>query len=99
MHRKGREGTWDARLWCNEYILKVIAMLDLRIRKCVARHNEHRVDTSPRSDASTQQAARHWLVALALVGSAVVAIAIATGLPATGLAIYLMLTLPFVFFA
>jgi hypothetical protein len=74
-------------------------MLDLHIRKCVARHNEHHVDTSPRADVSAQQAAPHWLVALALIGSAVAAIAIATGLPATGLAIYLMLTLPFVFFA
>ncbi len=74
-------------------------MLDLHIRKCVARHNEHRVDTSPRADVSAQQAAPRWLVALALIGSAVAAIAIAAGLPATGLSIYLMLTLPFVFFA
>jgi len=74
-------------------------MLDLHIRKCMARHKEHRVYTSPRADVSAQQAARRWLVALALIGSAVVADAIATGLPATGLAIYLMLTLPFVFFA
>ncbi|HWJ40322.1 MAG TPA: hypothetical protein VNT29_04295 [Candidatus Limnocylindrales bacterium] len=65
----------------------------------MARHKEHRVDTSPRADVSAQQAARRWLVALALIGSAVAAVAIATGLPATGLAIYLMLTLPFVFFA
>jgi hypothetical protein len=70
-------------------------MLDLHIRKCVARRNEHRAGTRPRA----QQATARWLVALALVGSAVAAIAIATGLPATGLAIYLMLTLPFVFFA
>ncbi|BCG04402.1 hypothetical protein PPGU19_089700 (plasmid) [Paraburkholderia sp. PGU19] len=74
-------------------------MLDLHIRKCVARHKEHRVDTSPRADVSAQQATRRWLVALALIGGAVAAVAIATGLPATGLAIYLMLTLPFVFFA
>ena len=74
-------------------------MLDLHIRKCVARDNEHRVDTSPRADVSAQQATRRWLVALALIGGAVAAVAIATGLPATGLAIYLMLTLPFVFFA
>ncbi len=73
-------------------------MLDLHIRKCVARHNEHRVDTSPRADVSAQQAPTRWLVALALVGGAVAAIAIAAGLPATGLAIYLTLTLPFVFF-
>ena len=73
-------------------------MLDLHIRKCVARHYEHRVDTSPRADVSAQQAPPRWLVALALVGSAVAAIAIAAGLPATGLAIYLTLTLPFVFF-
>jgi len=74
-------------------------MLDLHIRKCMARHNEHRVDISQRADVSAQQAAPRWLVAVALIGSAVVAVAIATGLPATGLAIYLMLTLPFVFFA
>jgi hypothetical protein len=89
----------DARSWDNEYTLRVIAMLDLHIRKFVARHNEHRVNTSPRAEVSAQQAAPHWLVALALIGSAVAAIAIAAGLPATGLAIYLMLTLPFVFFA
>ncbi|WP_376914745.1 hypothetical protein [Paraburkholderia sp. OAS925] len=65
----------------------------------MARHNEHDVDTSPRADVSAQQAAPRWLVAFALIGSAVAAIAIATGLPGTGLAIYLMLTLPFVFFA
>ncbi|EUC12324.1 hypothetical protein [Paraburkholderia hospita] len=74
-------------------------MLDLHIRKCVARNNEYRVDTSRRADLSAPQATRRWLVALALIGSAVAAVAIATGLPATGLAIYLMLTLPFVFFA
>jgi hypothetical protein len=74
-------------------------MLDLHIRKCVARHKERRVDTSPRADVGAQQADSRWLVALALIGSAVAAIAIVTGLPATGLAIYLMLTLPFVFFA
>jgi hypothetical protein len=74
-------------------------MLDLHIRKYMARHNEHRVDTSPRADGSAEQAASRWLVALALIGSAIAAIAIATSLPATGLAIYLMLTLPFVFFA
>jgi hypothetical protein len=74
-------------------------MLDLHIRKYMARHNEHRVDTSPRADVSAQQAASRSLVALALIGSAIAAIAIATSLPATGLAIYLMLTLPFVFFA
>ncbi|CAB3808940.1 hypothetical protein LMG28614_06916 [Paraburkholderia ultramafica] len=74
-------------------------MLDLHIRKYMARHDEHRVDTSPRADVSAEQAASRWLVALALIGSAIAAIAIATSLPATGLAIYLMLTLPFVFFA
>ncbi|KAA0997847.1 hypothetical protein FVF58_47230 [Paraburkholderia panacisoli] len=74
-------------------------MFDPHIRKCMAPHNEHRVDTSPRAGVSAQQAASRRLVALALIGSAVAAIAIATGLPATGLAIYLMLTLPFVFFA
>jgi hypothetical protein len=74
-------------------------MLDLHIRKCMSWHKEHRVDTSPRADVSAQRAASRWLVALALIGSAVAAIAIVTGLPATGLAIYLMLTLPFVFFA
>jgi hypothetical protein len=89
----------DARSWDNEYILRIIALLDLHIRKCVARHNEHRVETRARADVSAQQATARWLVALALVGSAVAAIAIATGLPATGLSIYLMLTLPFVFFA
>ncbi|MFP3557510.1 hypothetical protein SB861_43535 [Paraburkholderia sp. SIMBA_049] len=74
-------------------------MLDLHIPKCMSRHKEHRVDTSPRADVSAQQADSRWLVALALIGSAVAAIAIVTGLPATGLAFYLMLTLPFVFFA
>ncbi len=74
-------------------------MLDLHIRKCAARHNKHRVDASPRADVSAQHAAPHWLVALALVGSAVAAIAIAADLPTTGLAIYLTLMLPFVFFA
>lgn len=74
-------------------------MLDLHIRKCAARHDEPSVDSGPRADVSAQQAARRWVVALALVGSAVAAIAIAAGLPATGLAIYLTLTLPFVFFS
>jgi len=76
-----------------------IAMLDLHIRKCAARHNEHRVDASLSANVSAQQAHRRWLLALALVGSAVAAIAIAAGLPITGLAIYLTITLPFVFFA
>ena len=74
-------------------------MLDLHIRKRMARHKEHRVDTSLRADVSALQADSRWLVALALIGSAAAAIAIVIGLPATGLAIYLMLTLPFVFFA
>jgi alkylhydroperoxidase family enzyme len=62
-------------------------------------HKDHRVDTSQRTDVSAQQADSRRLVAFALIGSAVAAIAIVTGLPASGLAIYLMLTLPFVFFA
>ena len=89
----------DARSWDNEHTLRVIAMLDLHIRKCMSRHKEHRVDTSPRADVSAQRADSRWLVALALIGSAAAAVAIAAGLPATGLAIYLMLTMPFVFFA
>src|SRR6266702_2455358 len=42
MRRKGRGGTWDARSWGNEYVLGEIAMLDLHIHKCAARHKEHR---------------------------------------------------------
>jgi hypothetical protein len=76
-----------------------IAMFDLHIRKRAARHNQHRVDASLRADVSAQQAHRRQLLALALAGSAVAAIAIAAGLPITGLAIYLTITLPFVFFA
>jgi hypothetical protein len=98
MHRKGRGGTWDARSWGNEYVFGEIAMLDLHICKCAARHNEHRVDASLSADVSARQAPRRWLLALVLVGGAVAAIAIAAGLPTTGLAIYLTIMLPFVFF-
>jgi uncharacterized membrane protein YdbT with pleckstrin-like domain len=98
MHCKGRGGTWDARSWGNEYVFGEIAMLDLHIHKCAARHKEHRVDASLSADVSAQQAHRRWLLALVLVGSAVAAVAIAAGLPTTGLAIYLTIMLPFVFF-
>jgi uncharacterized membrane protein YphA (DoxX/SURF4 family) len=73
-------------------------MFDLHIHKCAARHKEHRVDASLSADVSAQQVHRRWLLALVLVGSAVAAIAIVAGLPTTGLAIYLTIMLPFVFF-
>jgi uncharacterized membrane protein YdbT with pleckstrin-like domain len=74
-----------------------IAMFDLHIRKRAARQNQHHVDASLGADVSAQQAHRRWLLAFA--GSVVAAIAIAAGLPITDLAIYLTITLPFVFFA
>jgi accessory gene regulator protein AgrB len=74
-------------------------MLRITIWKHAA-GDEEQVDPSlPLHDFDRRHARRQRLVALVLIGAAVAAMAIVAGMAVTGLVIYLVSILPFVFFA
>lgn len=79
------------------YIERVTNMHALTFWKRTPRQNEPDQE-STRSNIAGQQTRRRTLLAVSLAGTAVAAIAITLGLPATGLAVYIAATLPFALF-
>ena len=74
-------------------------MSSLNIRPYAAASQNDVSGTQHRSAISSRQTRRRRMLALTVASSAVAAIAIAAGLPSTGIAVYLAATLPFAFFA
>lgn len=76
-----------------------IIMSSLNVRPYAAASQGSLDDTRHRASLVGRQAARRRTLTLAIASSAVAAIAIAAGLPSTGIAVYLAATLPFAFFS
>ncbi len=56
-------------------------------------------DTKRRLNIAGRESRRRWLLTSAVTASLVAAVAMAVGLPATGIAAYVVATLPFAFFS
>ena len=74
-------------------------MSSLNLRQYAVTSEDDRGDTSHRACLAGRQAVRRRTLALTVASTAVAVIAIAAGLPSTGIAVYLAATLPFAFFS
>ncbi|MFM0625117.1 hypothetical protein [Paraburkholderia xenovorans] len=74
-------------------------MTSLNTRQHAAVSLDDTGDVPQRASLAGRKTARQRTLALTVASSAIAAIAIAVGLPSTGIAVYLAATLPFAFFS